>query len=127
MSNPPANSRVLPKPKTPIGLLLALIFGGILLLTGIFFALSSLQTGFSDARMRGVITQKEFEPAPETKITLGETGLRARTVEGNFYLTVSVPMEEGEPRIFNVWVPKEIYDEVEVGDPFDVGPYIQKD
>jgi len=127
MSTPPANSRVLPKPKTPLGLLTALVAGGILLLVGIFLAISSLQTGISDARMRGVITQKEFQPQPETKITLGENGLRARTVEGNFYLTVSVPMEGAEPKIFNVWVPKEIYDEVKVGDPFDVGPYLEKD
>ncbi len=112
------------KPKTPIGLVLGVVAGCLLLLFGIFYAITSMKHDFERARMSGVITNKSFTPQPQQEITLGTSGLQTRNIEGEFRLTVKVPQKDGPDREFTVWVPKEIYDAVEVGGTFDVGPYL---
>ncbi len=115
------------KPKTPLGLILGVVGGCLLLLFGIFYAISSMKQDFSQARMSGIVAQKTFTPQKQQEITLGSSGLQSRNLEGEFTLTVNVPQEDGSLREFRVWVPKEIYDAVEVGGSFDVGPYLVPD
>lgn len=124
MENQVPPSRTI-KSKPPVGLILALAVGAVLLLAGIFFAISYMGQNFRDARMTGEITNKEFISQPSEEITLGQRGeLRRRDVAGQFILTVRVPGNGEEARDFTVWVPEEIYNQVEIGDSFDVGPYL---
>jgi hypothetical protein len=115
------------KPKTPVGLILGVVGGCLLLLVGIFYAIATMKTDFDRARMTGLIVEKNFTPEPQQEISLGSSGLQARSVEGEFTLTVNVPQQDGTNREFRVWVPKEIYDAVQVGGEFDVGPYLVPD
>jgi len=119
------SSRVI-KSETPVSLIVALVFGALLFLAAIFFALTYMGQNFSAARMTGEITNKEFIEQPSEEITLGQRGeMRRRDLAGQFILTVRVPGNGGEEdRDFTVWVPEEIYNRVEIGDAFDVGPYL---
>lgn len=115
------------KPHTPIGLVLGVLGGCAVLLIGIFYAINTMKVDFAEARMSGLITEKVFSPQAQQEITLGTSGLQSRSLAGEFTLNVSVQQKDGSLRDFRVWVPKEIYDSVEVGGTFDVGPYLIPD
>lgn len=67
----------------------------------------------------GEVIEKVFTPAPERQITVGRGGVHAQDVEGEYLLKVRHP--DGE-RVFHVWVDKETFDNVGVGDRFFVIP-----
>jgi hypothetical protein len=123
-STPPANAPKVFKPKTPVPLVIGIVVACLALLVGVFVAINSLQTSFADARMTGIIVEKNFSEQPQQEVTFGERGLHAQNVRGEFTLTVRVRERDGDTRDFTVWVPEVMFNEVEVGDRFDVGPFL---
>lgn len=124
----PDESRVY-RPQLPIRLIVGAVLIGVLLLGFIGFAIVYTGKPIQRAWMSGTVVSKEFIPAPkEEQVTIGSGGMvTAQTVEGQFLLTVEVPGEDGSKEKFNVWMPnRESYDAVKIGDPFNVGPYLQK-
>ncbi len=99
---------------------------GALLLGGIIFAVWMSSQGIVDARMRGVVVAKEFVPQAEEQITIGEQGLRTSSREGEYIVTVDVLKSDGKTEPYTVWLDQRRFDSVEVGDSFDVGPYLVK-
>jgi hypothetical protein len=81
--------------------------------------------------MTGTIVAKEFKPLenPENQITLNkDKSLRTDRVDGDYIITVEVPQKDGTKRAFTVWLnDKTRYDALQVGDSFDVGPYLVRD
>lgn len=73
----------------------------------------------STGAFTGKVVAKEFTPAPSREITVGSGGLRSADVAGEYLLQVRTP--DGS-RVFNVWVDKTVYDEVDVGDDYYVIP-----
>ena len=117
---------VIPPAKTPLRLIVVLSLGAVLLLGGIFFAIWYSGNQIADAKMAGIITKKEFTPQPEQQVILGKDSLTAREKAGEYFLTVEVRSRQGETNSYNVWVGKELYDSLKVGDPFLVGPYLER-
>ncbi len=115
------------KTHTPVGLVAGVVIACALLLAGIYFALNHLQKEFNNSRLTGIITAKEFESERREEITIGEVGLHTRNLTGDHVLTVRVPRPNEEPKEYKVWVPESIYHTLEVGDSFDVGPYLVPD
>ncbi len=113
--------------KQPAGLIAVAIAAGVLLLGGIFFATWQSGEKILDAKMRGIVVNKEFVPAPEEQITIGEGGVRAQDTAGEYILTVRVPGKDGASKDYNVWLDKTRYDATGIGDSFDVGPYLVPD
>ena len=124
MNSSKENASRVVKPHTPPLLIVSVVVGALLLLTGIFFAISTMQSDITAARMTGTITAKNFESRPAQEITLGDNGLRSSDVAGTFTLTVAVRQTDGSNREFTVWVPEPMYNSVNIGDSFDVGPYL---
>lgn len=113
------------KPYRSPGLILGVVGGCLLLLAAIFFAIDSFNRTFAEKRMTGTIVEKNFTPAPSEQVTLNRRGnLQVQNVKGEFTFTVRVPEGEGSSRDFTVWVPEHIYNAYNVGDSFDVGPYL---
>ena len=120
---PSQNSRVI-KVKTPVFLIVAVVIGCFLLFGGVYYALNTFQTGFEDARMTGVIKAKQFTEAPQEEISIGKGGLQKREISGEFTLTVAVRSKDGDIRDYTVWVSEKLYNQLKVGEDFDVGPYL---
>ncbi|MGC1480883.1 MAG: hypothetical protein WA771_10290 [Chthoniobacterales bacterium] len=114
------------KPKTPWGAVVSAVLVGVLLLAGIVLSVWWSGQGIVDARLRGVVVSKEFVPQKEEQITIGEQGLRTSERDGEYIVTVEVPMKEGGVEPYKVWLDKTRYDTVTVGESFDVGPYLVK-
>lgn len=112
------------KTKPPVFAIISIVVVCLLLLGGIFYATVYWNRTFTDARMTGVIINKEFTAQPTEEVTLGNQGLRATNSPGVFTLTVRVRNRDGETNDFTVWVPEAMFNEVNVGEPFDVGPYL---
>lgn len=127
MSNNPRTVRT----RAPLSLWLKAVVLGSLALAGILFATWQFGASISAAKMTGTVVAKEFRPlgAPENQITLNKDhSLRADRVEGDYIITVEVPQKDGGKRSFTVWLnDKARYDAIEVGDSFDVGPYLVRD
>ncbi|GAB4181717.1 MAG: hypothetical protein Fur0032_22850 [Terrimicrobiaceae bacterium] len=117
------------RPQLPVRLIVGAVLIGVLIMGFIVFAVVYTGRPIQKALMAGTVVGKEFIPSQrEEQITIGAGGtVSARTVEGEFILTVEVPGEDGSKEQFKVWMPnRESYDAVKVGDPFNVGPYLQK-
>ncbi|MBE2202822.1 MAG: hypothetical protein IAE94_00565 [Chthoniobacterales bacterium] len=116
------------KAKVPIRVIVSATLISVALVAFIFFAVWQSGRGITDARMRGVIVSKEFEPfeVPEREITLNRRGaLTAETREGEYLIAVEVPQSDGTKKTYNVWLnDKQRYEAVQVGESFDVGPYL---
>jgi hypothetical protein len=98
-----------------IGILIALA-----VLAAIALATMSLnRTMKSAGAFTGKIIAKEFRPEPAQEITVGQGGLQSTRVEGEYLLQVETP--DGQ-KIYNVWVDRTVYEEVEVGDDHYVIP-----
>jgi hypothetical protein len=116
------------KPKTSPRLIAMLVLLGVIILGFVYLAIFESGTAIRDARMTGTVVGKEFVPSPnpEFQVTLGrQGGVDARRVEGEFILTVEVPQPDRTRKPFKVWLTnREQFDAINVGDPFDVGPYL---
>lgn len=103
--------------------LVALFVAGFLI-----FAVYSTGSGIIDARQRGTITAKEFRPFenPERQLTLNRDGaFTASNAKGEYLLTVTVQERTGGTKDYTVWIndPQQ-FENLKVGDSFDVGPYL---
>jgi len=118
------------KPKLPAKTIATAVLIGAFIIGFIVFAVVQVGQPIDKAWMTGTIVSKEHIPYqnPEEQVTLNRDGdLSARTIDGEYILTVDVPQEDGTNKPFKVWMPnKKSYDEVKVGDSFNVGPYLQK-
>lgn len=112
--------------KTPWGVFVSAVVVGLLVLGGIFLAVWWSGQGIVEARMRGVVVEKEFVAQAEEQITFGEKGLQTSSREGEYIVTVDVLQPDGTKEPYNVWLDQQRYDAVEIGDSFDVGPYLVK-
>jgi hypothetical protein len=116
------------KPQVPLSVWLTAFGIGASVLLFILFA--TWQTGINvvDAKMTGTVISKEYRPleATETQITLNRDGaVRTDRVDGDYIITVEVPLRDGPPKTYTVWLnSRERFDAVAVGDKFDVGPYV---
>lgn len=118
------NPRVV-KPQTPPRLIVASVGIGLLILGFVVFSVWYSGRNIMDAKMTGTIVEKEFVPAPEQQIVLGREGsIKAREKEGDYILVVEVPQRGGEKKTFRVFLNKKLYDTLQVGQSFDVGPYV---
>jgi hypothetical protein len=94
-----------------------------------FIVVAVWQSGaqIEKARMTGRIVAKEFVPRSEHRVTLGRGGgLTTQESAGEYILTVEVVVG-GTKKTYNVWVDKRRYEALEIGDSFDVGPYLVRE
>jgi hypothetical protein len=115
----------------PASLVIKAVVLGILAIGIILFAIWNFGSSISEAKMTGTVVAKEFRPlqAAENQITLNRDGsVRSDRVDGEYLATVEVPLAGGEKKTFTVWLnSKERYDALQIGDSFDVGPYLAPD
>jgi hypothetical protein len=116
------------KTKIPARVIVSSVLIGLFVVGFIVVAVWQSGRGIVDARMRGTIVSKEYQPIsqPERQITLDRHGaLSARDATGEYVITVDVPQRDGTKRTFTVWLnDKARFDAVNVGDAFDVGPFL---
>jgi len=113
------------KPEHPKGILLGAGILGVLVLVAIIFATTYMVRTIEDARLTGTVIEKNFTPQPERRITLGRDGVTASDRAGQFQIRVEVPMRDGATEEFVVSnLTEERWNRIEVGDTFDVGPYL---
>jgi len=126
----PDNPRTI-KNSPPAPLVIKAVALGALALGVILFSIWQFGSSISSAKMTGTIVAKEYRPfaASENQITLNRDGsVRSDQVDGEYLITVEVPQAGGEKKTFTVWLnSKERYDAVQIGDSFDVGPYVVTD
>lgn len=124
MASMNSSSRVY-KAKTPSWLVPVVVAGSILLLGLIFFAVWYTGAQMAEARKTGTVVNKEFLPQKEHQIVVGRTGnLSSNDSDGEYIVTVSVPVQSGTITRYTVWMNKTQYDALKIGDHFDVGPYV---
>jgi len=112
------------KTTPPVRLIIGLILLGLLLLSAIGFAVYSSQNQIVKARMRGVVVERYFRPDPEQQITIGKDGLRTENTPGKFIIIVEVPKHDGSQHAYTVFLSEDDYNHIQIGDTFDVGPYL---
>lgn len=111
------------KTKTPVRLIVMACAIGAAVLFFITFAVWQSGTQIFDARKTGTIIKKEFIAEPEEQIILQKQGqVTARQKDGQYILTVEVKGRDGVTKTYNVYLNKNQYDAVNVGDSYDVGP-----
>jgi hypothetical protein len=114
--------------KTPVSIWIKAVGFGLLVFAFILFAVWQMGTGITDAKMTGTVVAKDFKPMaePEKQITIHKGGdVRTDKVDGDYVITVEVPQKDGTKKSYTVWLnDKARYDAVNVGDNFDVGPYL---
>jgi len=117
--------------RTPLSLWIKAVSLGLLALALVLAATWQFGATITAAKMTGIIVAKEFKPLenPENQITLNkDKSLRTDRVDGDYIITVEVPQKDGTKRAFTVWLnDKTRYDALQVGDSFDVGPYLVRD
>lgn len=115
------------KTRTPVRLIVGLTLFGVLLLGSIIGLTLYFLISFDEARLRGVVVDKQFIAEPERRIILGERGLITRDRSGDHIITVEVRREGEEPQRFNVWLDEESFNLISIGDTFDVGPFLVRE
>ncbi len=113
-------------PKTPPRVIVAAVLIGLFLISFIVFAVWQSGAEIKAARMSGTIVSKEFVPAPERQVTIARDGgaVTARKTAGEYIIQVEVPGPDGTKKPYNVWIDESLYQQLNVGDSFDVGPYL---
>ncbi|MEO8205166.1 MAG: hypothetical protein ABI615_03240 [Chthoniobacterales bacterium] len=109
--------------KKPVGLIAGAVLLGVLLIAFIAYATFSTSNEVIKARMRGVVTAKNFTPEPEQQITIGKSGVHSQNTKGEYTITVRV-QEEAGPNDYTVYMDEKRYNAIKIGDHFDVGPYL---
>ena len=116
------------KVKTPFTLIIGAVGVAVIVLGFILYAVFSTGSQITDARMRGFVTKKEFIPQKEEQVAIGAGGVVAAEFDGRYLIFVEVKFRDGTTKDFEVDLrDKRRFDEVNVGDEFDVGPYVQPD
>jgi len=112
--------------KTPISLIFGAVGIGVLVLGVVFYAVFFTGNQITDARMRGIVTKKEFIAQREEQVVIGAGGVAAAVFDGRYLIFVDVKFRDGSTKEYEVDLRnKERYDNVNVGDEFDVGAYVQ--
>jgi hypothetical protein len=122
------DSRVV-KPQLPLRTILTATFFGVLVFGFVVAAVWLSISGLQEAKMRGIVIDKRFEPLKEEQIILSRSGsgLSATRKEGEYIITVEVTKKDGTKEAYTVWLnDRARFDAVNVGDTFDVGPYLIK-
>ena len=119
------------KVQIPISTWLKSILMGLLALGFIIFAIWQTGKPIVNAKMTGTVVSKEYKPLAqaERQITLNRDGaVRTDKVDGEYIISVEVILKDGSKKTFTVWLnDQKRYDFTNVGDTFDVGPYLVKD
>ena len=129
MDNNNTTTKEVYKYKTPPKVIAAAAVVGFIVVGVIVWGLLQMNQPVLDARMRGVIVEKRFEPFEqrEQRITVGRGGFRQTISDGQYLIFVEVPQRGAEPRLIQVSMPdKESFDRWNVGDQMDVGHYMVK-
>lgn len=116
--------RTIPKPSIPLKSIIGISVVALGVVGFIFFAIWYSGAEMQEAKATGTIIAKDFTPQAERQITIGEGGIRARDQDGEYTLTVEVRQRDGTMKRYTVYLDKERYDAVDIGDQYDVGPYI---
>jgi hypothetical protein len=126
----PDNPRAIPN-KPPLSLVLKASALGLAAFALVAFATWQFGSSITSAKKTGIVVAKEFRPLgqPENQITLHRDGaVRSDRVDGDYIISVEVPMADGSQKTYTVWLnSKERYEAVNIGDKFDVGPYLVSD
>ena len=121
------NSRVV-RTRLPVRVMAAAFLIGLFLIGFLVLAVWQSGSAIEKARMTGRVVTKEFIPAPEHQLTVGRKGgLSANQSPGEYILTVEVTTANNTKKLYDVWVDKRRYGGVQIGDSFDVGPYLVRE
>lgn len=115
------------KPQLPARVVVSAVAIGLGVFAFIVFAVWQSGADIKNARMTGVIVRKEFVPGPrEKQIIIGrDRSFEAHEKEGDYILTVDVTKPDGSKEPYKVFLfDKKQFDSYEVGQQFDVGPYL---
>jgi hypothetical protein len=119
------------KVQIPISTWVKSILIGVGAFAFIVFAIWQTGKPIVDAKMTGTVVSKEFKPLAqaERQITLNRDGaVRTDNVDGEYIITVEVLLKDGSKKTFTVWLnDQKRFESSNVGDTFDVGPYLVKE
>ena len=119
------------KVQIPISTWVKSILIGVVAFAFIVFAIWQTGKPIVDAKMTGTVVSKEFKPLAqaERQITLNRDGaVRTDNVDGEYIITVEVLLKDGSKKTFTVWLnDQQRFESTNVGDTFDVGPYLVKE
>ena len=119
------------KVQIPISTWVKSILIGVGAFAFIVFAIWQTGKPIVDAKMTGTVVSKEFKPLAQTErqITLNRDGaVRTDNVDGEYIITVEVLLKDGSKKTFTVWLNEQKrFESTNVGDTFDVGPYLVKE
>jgi len=119
------------KVQIPISTWVKSILIGVGAFAFIVFAIWQTGKPIVDAKMTGTVVSKEFKPLAQTErqITLNRDGaVRTDNVDGEYIITVEVLLKDGSKKTFTVWLnDQQRFESTNVGDTFDVGPYLVKE
>jgi lipopolysaccharide export LptBFGC system permease protein LptF len=119
------------KVQIPISTWVKSILIGVGAFAFIVFAIWQTGKPIVDAKMTGTVVSKEFKPLAQTErqITLNRDGaVRTDNVDGEYIITVEVLLKDGSKKTFTVWLnDQKRFESTNVGDTFDVGPYLVKE
>ena len=119
------------KVQIPISTWVKSILIGVWAFAFIVFAIWQTGKPIVDAKMTGTVVSKEFKPLAqaERQITLNRDGaVRTDNVDGEYIITVEVLLKDGSKKTFTVWLnDQQRFESTNVGDTFDVGPYLVKE
>ena len=119
------------KVQIPISTWVKSILIGVGAFAFIVFAIWQTDKPIVDAKMTGTVVSKEFKPLAqaERQITLNRDGaVRTDNVDGEYIITVEVLLKDGSKKTFTVWLnDQKRFESTNVGDTFDVGPYLVKE
>ena len=108
----PVNKRLVVPDNSRRETIIAIVLG-ILLFVGIIYGIMNMGTGVAGKTLTGKIVLKEFKPQPEEQITIGKSGVKMKSIDGEYSFEVDV-----EGRVYIVWVQKEIYEAKKIGEEF---------
>jgi hypothetical protein len=91
------------------------IAAGLSAMALILYGVSKMGSGVVGQTLTGEVIAKEFTPLPETQITLGKGGLRARESKGEYLLEIKVPNHDSH---YRVWVDEQTFHRLNKGDTY---------